>query len=130
MTDCRWIVDRTAVHVQYTSGRSDKGGIKKIGERAGLLRKMSEKNPSETYFDEHLKGQVEDRTRERRDFWMGGVSSWCLEVVKRKSRRGAEGIWTYCPLEDRAVDPPYWKMFLFCESEQRKMEVEVIFVSY
>ena len=44
MTDCRLIVDRPAVHVQNKSGRSEKGGIKKIGERTGLLRKMSEKN--------------------------------------------------------------------------------------
>ena len=52
-------------------------GIKKIGERTGLPWMFSEKTrPGDPRFDENTKGEVANRTKERKDLWevMVGVA--------------------------------------------------------
>ena len=38
---------------------------------------------------------------------MGGFSSRCLEDMQRKTDGGAEGISTYCSVENKDDGPPY-----------------------
>ena len=79
-------------------------GIKNIGERTGLLCKLSEKKGAgQTYFDENGK------TQERKDLWEVWAASLAdaLQICREKVEGGTEGSWTYCSLEDKEGGLPY-----------------------
>ena len=66
-------------------------GTKEIGDRTGLLWKLSDKKRArETYVDESLKGQVKNRTQERKDLWRvvrSGFAGKKPEEEQRAARR-------------------------------------------
>ena len=83
-----------------------KVGIKKVGERTSLPRKVREKKgEGKTNFDEDLKGQVKNKGQERKDVWRVCAASptGALSICRAQAERGAERSSTYCSETDREI---------------------------
>ena len=62
-----------------------------------------EKRAGDLCFDENMKGEVTNRTQERKDLWEVWAASpaGALWICREKVEGGAAGSWTNCSLEER-----------------------------
>ena len=79
-------------------------------KNTGLLWRLGEEEGAgETYVEEHLKGQVEHRTQERKDLWevWAALPADALWICRDKFEGGVEISSKYCSFEDLELGPSY-----------------------